>query len=85
MAVVIPPIPDIKPSAYCRVFQSLARKAAVNSERAQEAAQSAWPRLGRESVDPSGMGCDTELITLGLAKDDGGTVYMKFDLSGWDE
>jgi hypothetical protein len=85
MAVVISPIPDIKPSAYCRVFQSLARKAAINSARAQETAQSAWPRLGKENVDPAAMGCDTDLITLGLAKDEGGVVYMKFDLSGWDE
>lgn len=83
--MTIPALPDIKPASYCRVFTSLARKASNDAERAQEAAQGVWPTIGSQSVDPAAMECDDDLITLGLAKDEGGIVYMKFDLSGWDE
>jgi len=78
-------ITDIKPGSYGKVFKRLARISVHDATKAQDSAEGLWPGVGAQGVTPASMGCDDDLITLGLAKDEGGVVYMKFDLSGWDE
>jgi hypothetical protein len=80
-----PTIPDAAPGAFGQAFKSLAAQVPKNPGKIEGGARAIWPAVGARGIDPATMACDADLITLGLAKDDGGIVYMKFDLSGWDE
>jgi len=78
-------VSEIKSSMFSGIFKKLAAKSPLSSERFQATARGLWPSVGSHGVSPAALGCDAELTTLGLAKDEQGVVYMKFDLSGWDE
>jgi len=78
-------ISEIKSSAFSSIFSSLAQRTSLSLERAQATAGGVWRTFGSHGIAPSALACDAELITLGLAKDEQGIVYQKFDLSGWDE
>ncbi|UCG16622.1 MAG: hypothetical protein JSV19_01025 [Phycisphaerales bacterium] len=81
----MPTISEIKSSAFGGIFKRLAAKTSFNLERTKVTAQGVWRNFGSHGLAPATLTCDADLITLGLAKDEQGVVYMKFDLSGWDE
>lgn len=90
------PLPDIQGRAYGKMFCLLAKQKDPSSlptpvrgnmvAQRQDKVAMLWKSTGRRGISPDALGCDDDLISLGLAKLEGDqTVYMKFDMSGWDE
>jgi hypothetical protein len=74
-----------KITAFSRTLKNLARAYSFSADKVGASANTIWTEAGNQSVVPADLAIDTDLITLGLAKDDGGIVYMKYNLTGWDE
>ena len=68
-------ITDPRPQRFGRIFEKLAAREPLHSLKIKAAAEGLWPSLEGHGVDGAAMGCDAALITLGLAKDEGGVVY----------
>lgn len=80
-------INELKAQMYARVLAGYAGRVSPGRlEKMRAMAARWWRKIGDLEVDLGTLGCDSDLITLGLAKEEGGkVVYQKFDLSGWDE
>jgi len=74
-----------KITAFSRTLKNLARAHPFSADKVGASAAAIWTEAGNQSVVASSLAIDADLITLGLAKNEGGIIYKKYDLSGWDE